>query len=169
MKIAIGCDHIVTETKDEVAKWLKSQGHEVLDQGTYDKERTHYPIYGHLVGRAVALGEVDFGVCICGTGVGISNAAQKTKNVRTALIRDVITAVEAKERFNVNVLSFGGRIAGVGLIEECIDAYIKTSYKPTAETEEIINFVNNLIKKENYNLEMFADEQYKWSKGYYHD
>lgn len=169
MKIAIGCDHIVTEVKDEIAHWLTQQGHEVLDKGTYDKERTHYPIYGHLVGRAVALGEADFGICICGTGVGISNAAQKTKGVRTALIRDVNTVIKAKEEFNVNVLSFGGRIVGVGFIEECINEYLKTNYQATPEKELVIDFIDNIIKHENYDVEMFDDEKNKWINGYYHD
>lgn len=169
MRIAIGCDHIVTNVKNEVRDWLISQGHEVIDKGTYDHERTHYPIFGHLVGVSVVQKETDLGICICGTGVGISNAAQKTKGVRTALVRDVVTAIDAKKNYNANVISFGGRITGVGLIEECITEFINAEYEKTSKNEAAIKFIDNLIKNENYELDMFDEEQQKWDQGYYHD
>ena len=78
MKIAIGCDHIVTPIKDNVIKTLEKQGHTVIDCGTYDLVRTHYAMYGFEVARQVATKKADFGVVICGTGVGITNSASKT-------------------------------------------------------------------------------------------
>ncbi|KAF5295709.1 hypothetical protein FQA39_LY12882 [Lamprigera yunnana] len=111
-----------------------------------------------LVGKSVATKEADFGVCICGTGVGISNAAQKTKGIRTSLVRDASTARDARINYNANVISFGGRITGVGLIQEIISEFINTKYVPTPEKEKIIADIDNLIKKENFNEDMFDEE-----------
>lgn len=171
MKIAIGCDHIVTDIKMKAAEFLKKQGHEVIDVGTYDFVRTHYPIFGRLVGKAVATGQAEVGVCICGTGIGINNSAQKVKGVRAACVTDVQTAVAAKENLNANVIGCGGRVVGIGTIEYILEAFLKAQYKPTPEKDALIAKIDGLIGDNDAieNDHLFDEYNKKWAEGYYHD
>ena len=171
MIISVGCDHIVTEVKDSVVEYLESKGHEVIDNGTYDKVRTHYPIYGKKTAEKVVNGEADLGIVICGTGVGITNSAAKIKGARVALVRDVETARYSKENLDINILGFGGRITGLGLVENIIDVFLETKFNPTEENIAMVEKLNNMIEKDYAN----GDEHYfdefmdKWDRGEYHD
>lgn len=165
MRIAIGCDHIVTPIKDEVVKFLTNKGHQVIDCGTYDRVRTHYAVYGFEVARQVVSKQADLGVCICGTGVGISNSAQKTKGARVCLTRDVASAVAARKYYDANIIAMGGRISGQGLIEEIINAFITTKYN--GSNKDLLDKVNNKIKNDNYDICMFDGEIEKWHQGGY--
>lgn len=128
MKIAIGNDHAATDLKMEIAEYVKSLGHEVINFGTDGHESCDYPAYGEKVGRAVAAGEADCGILICGTGVGISLAANKVKGVRCGVCSDTTTAHLIKEHNDANIIAFGARIVGSEKAKDIVKAYLEAEF-----------------------------------------
>ncbi len=137
MKIAVGNDHSATGLKVEITKFVESMGHEVINFGTDGYESCDYPIYGEKVGRAVAAGEADCGILICGTGVGISIAANKVKGIRAAVCSDATTARLVKEHNNANILAFGARIVGSELAKDMVKAYLTADFLGGRHEERI--------------------------------
>lgn len=129
MKIAIGNDHVGIELKAITIEFLKSLGHEVVDYGAQTTERTDYPIYGKKVGEEVAKGNVDCGILICGTGVGISLAANKVKGVRAVVCSEPYTAQLSKQHNNTNILAFGSRVVGSELAKMIIKAWLDAEFE----------------------------------------
>ena len=129
MKIAIGNDHAATELKFIIKEYVEGMGHEVINFGTDDNESCDYPAYGKKVGEAVVNGEADCGILICGTGVGISIAANKVKGVRAAVCSDVATAHLVKEHNNANIIAFGARIVGVELAKDIVKTYLEAEFE----------------------------------------
>lgn len=115
--------------------------------------------------------KADLGVCICGTGIGINNAAQKVSGVRAACVTDVQTAVAAKENLNANVIGCGGRVVGIGTIEYILDAFLKAEYKPTPEKDALIAKIDAMIPENDCieNDHLFDEYLKKWDEGFYHD
>lgn len=128
MKIAIGNDHAAVEMKQEIKAYLEEKGHEVVNFGTDENQSCDYPKYGQIVGEAVAEGKVDCGVLICGTGVGISIAANKVRGVRAAVCSEPTTARLVKEHNNANIIAFGARIVGMETAKAIVDAYLEAEF-----------------------------------------
>lgn len=128
MKIAIGNDHAAVELKKQIMEYVKELGHEVVNYGTDSNESCNYPEYGEKVARAIVAGEADCGILICGTGVGISIAANKVKGIRAAVCSDTATARLVKEHNNANIIAFGERIVGVELAKAIVKAYLEAEF-----------------------------------------
>lgn len=129
MKIAIGCDHGGYELKQAVVKHLEEKGYEVADYGCYGPESVDYPVYGEKVGRAVAGGECELGVLICGTGIGISLAANRVKGVRAAVCSEPYSAEMTRRHNNANIIAFGARVVGEGTALTIVDAFLGASFE----------------------------------------
>jgi len=126
MRIAVGSDHAGYALKTRLFEHLQAAGHEVDDYGTSGEERVDYPRYGAAVARAVVGGRADLGVCICGTGIGISIAANKVSGARAAVVHDVTTARMARQHNRANVLCLGGRIVGEQVARDAVDVFLST-------------------------------------------
>ena len=129
MKVFIGSDHAGFAVKGFVIELLQKRGYEVEDMGTYSSERVDYPDYAAKVARAVADNPGTWGVLICGTGIGMSIAANKIKGIRAAEVHDYYTAQMARAHNDANVLCFGERVVGKGVIESIIDAWCTTEFE----------------------------------------
>lgn len=129
MKIGIGSDHGGFELKEEIIGHLKEVGIESIDFGTYSKDSVDYPDYGKKVAEAVISKEVDRGIVVCGTGIGISIAANKVKGIRCALCCDTYSARMSREHNNANVLALGARVIGSGLALEIVETWLKSEFQ----------------------------------------
>lgn len=129
MKIAMGNDHAAVEMKQEIKAYLESKGHEVINFGTDTHESCDYPEFGEKVGRAVASGEADYGITICGTGIGIGIAASKVKGIRVCTCSEPYSARLSRMHNNTNVLSFGARVVGVEMAKMIVDEWLNNEYE----------------------------------------
>ena len=126
--IAIGCDHGGFELKQEIIKYLEEKKVEYKDYGCYDTNSVDYPEYAKKVANAVVSKEAEKGILICGTGIGISIAANKVKGIRAALCHDCFSAQATREHNDSNVLALGGRIVGPGLAVKIVDIFLNTPF-----------------------------------------
>lgn len=126
--IALGSDHGGYALKQEIMKHLEERGMEYKDYGCYSEESCDYPEFAHVVGKAVAAKECELGILICGTGIGISIAANKIKGVRAALCHDCFSAQATKEHNDANILAMGARVVGVGHALKIVDTFLDTPF-----------------------------------------
>ena len=128
MRIALAADHAGYGLKDELAQWLREQGHEVTDLGTNSAESVDYPEYGAKLGSFVGLGKADRGIAVCGSGIGISIAINREPKCRCARVDDPLSAELAREHNDANVLAMGGRLIGSDMAKACVLAFLDTDF-----------------------------------------
>jgi len=128
MKLAIGCDHGGLELKNAVVDYLNQNGHEVVNMGCDTPESVDYPVFAESLCEVVLGGKVDSGILICGTGIGMSMAANRHAGIRAALCHESFTAKMSRAHNNANVLCMGARVIGVGVALEIIKAWLETDF-----------------------------------------
>ena len=129
MKIAIGNDHTAVEMKNHIQQYLEEKGHEVINFGTDSHDRYDYPVYGKKVAEAIVNGDCERGILICGTGIGISLAANKVKGIRAAVCSESYSARLTRQHNDANIIAFGARVVGEATAEMIVDEFINTDYE----------------------------------------
>ncbi|GHT81896.1 ribose 5-phosphate isomerase B [Actinomycetota bacterium] len=147
MKIAVASDHAGIDLKLPMLEVLKERGIEFEDFGTHNHESTDYPSWGELVGQKVASGEFDRGLVFCGTGIGISLAANSVKGIRAVVCSDVFSAKMSREHNNCNVLSLGARVVGVGLATELLNAWLDTPFEDGGRHQRRVDMLIDIQEK----------------------
>ena len=128
-KLSIGADHTAVDLKSDVMKHLASRGIEVVDEGAYNTEKSDYPSFASKVAKRIQSGDVDHGILICGTGLGMSIAANKYKGIRAAAVSDLYSAEMSKTHNNANILCFGARVVTPELATQLVDAWLDAEYE----------------------------------------
>lgn len=129
MKISIGSDHAGFDLKEHLKNYLEEEGYEVIDEGTYSLESVDYPDFGKKVGKRVADKEADRGLVVCGSGIGISIAANKVPGIRCALVSEPLSARLSRQHNDANVLALGGRLIGLEMAKECLKVFLQTDFE----------------------------------------
>jgi len=129
VKIALGADHAGFELKEYIKKMLLEKNIHVIDAGTEGETSVDYPDFALKVALLVSSKEVDRGILVCGTGIGMSIVANKVKGIRASLVQDIYTAVQSRKHIDANVLALGGRITGKGLAEEIVRVWLETPFE----------------------------------------
>lgn len=129
MRIAIGSDHGGYDLKEIIVEYLKEKGYEVTDYGIKENERVDYPDYAKIVADAVVEQKEDLGILICGTGLGMSIAANKIKGIRAACVSETFSAKMARQHNDANILCFGGRVVGDEVAKTIVDAFLEAEFE----------------------------------------
>ena len=128
MRIALAADHAGYALKDELAAWLREQGHDVADLGTNSADSVDYPEFGARLARTIASGEAERAVAVCGSGIGISIAINREPKCRCARVDDPLSAALAREHNDANVIAMGGRLIGSDMAKACVAAFLGTDF-----------------------------------------
>jgi ribose 5-phosphate isomerase B len=142
MKLAIASDHAGFALKSELIPWLRELGHEVVDLGTDGKADVDYPDFGYALAEVVASGTAERGVALCGTGIGISIAANRHPKVRCARVTEPFSAQLAREHNDANVIAMGGRLIGIEMAKACVVAFLATPFGGERHVRRIAKLSN---------------------------
>lgn len=152
MKLVIGCDHAGYELKGAVMEHLKKKGYELIDVGAHSTETCSYPDYAYAVCKTIDRGDADLGILICGTGIGMSIAANKYKGIRAACVSDTFSARLTRQHNDTNVLCFGARVVGRGIACDLCDNFLEAEYeggKHALRVDMIKEIENGSFRPEN--------------------
>lgn len=147
MRISIGSDHVGYPLKLEIIAHMEAAGHTVTDVGPYGEERVDYPIYGEKTARMVASGEAALGVLICGTGIGISLAANKVRGIRAAVCSESYSAKMTRRHNDANIIAFGARVVGLDVAKEIVDAFLNAEYEG-GRHQGRVDMISDIERKE---------------------
>ncbi len=129
MRVAIASDHAAVALKRDLAEWLREGGHEVLDLGTDGEASVDYPDYGYILASAVAAGEAERGIALCGSGIGIAIAANRHPQARCARVCEPVSAILARLHNDANIIALGARLIGPEMARACIEAFLATEFE----------------------------------------
>lgn len=129
IKLAIASDHGGFELKNEIFKYLKNKGYDIVDFGTYSNQSTDYPIYAKKVAKAILNNEINRGILICGTGLGMQITANKFKGIRAVCVSDTYSAKMSRQHNNANILTLGARVIAKGLAFDIVDIWLNTDFE----------------------------------------
>ncbi|NBU83498.1 MAG: ribose 5-phosphate isomerase B [Sphingomonadaceae bacterium] len=148
MRIAIASDHAALDLKRALYDWLTEAGHEVADLGPHDATSVDYPDYGYKLAAAVAAGEAERGIALCGSGIGISIAVNRNPACRCALVSEPLSARLSREHNDTNVLALGARLTGIDMAKACVDAFLTTPFGGDRHVRRVTKLSNPVFAKD---------------------
>jgi ribose 5-phosphate isomerase B len=135
MRIAIASDHAATELKSELAEWLIDEGHDVADLGPQPGTSVDYPDYGYRLAEVIAEGTAEFGIALCGSGIGISISVNRHPQVRCALVSEPLSAALAREHNDANCIALGARLLGIEMAKTCVATFLDTEFADAGDPD----------------------------------
>ena len=148
MRIAIASDHAALELKAALVQWLGEVGHDVADLGPHDGSSVDYPDYGYKLAQAVASGDAERGIALCGSGIGISIAVNRNSACRCALVSEPLSARLCREHNDANVLAMGARLVGIEMAKACVEAFLATPFGGDRHLRRVEKLSNPVLNKE---------------------
>lgn len=148
MRIAIASDHAALELKAALADWLREEGHEVSDLGPHDTTSVDYPDYGYRLATAIADGDAERGVALCGSGIGISIAVNRNPSCRCARVDEPLSARLSREHNDANVIALGARLVGIEMAKACVETFLTTPFAGDRHIRRVEKLSNPVLSKE---------------------